>query len=115
MNMADKLWDLANLVTGFASAQSLAFIFGLVSDNLKLVKGRDAHWAAAIGTSIFTIGYIAAVVWCGYKGQSIANDHTGIWRSVTMGRVFTIVVFDILATGTTYVHWRDQNREQMND
>src|SRR5580698_880198 len=106
MQMPDKLWDLANLVTGFAAVQSLTFIYGLVSLTLKL-KGREQHVAAAIGTIAFTFLYAIAVIWCGDKGRSLDSpDHLQIWGWVTAGRLFVIVLFAMPALGATYGHWR---------
>lgn len=114
MQMAEKLWDLANLVTGFAAVQSIAFIYGLVSQNLK-IKGREAHWSAAIGTTVFTFLYVVAVIWCGSKGRSLEpQNHPDVWGPVTLGRVFIIVLFAVMTAGTIYVHRRDESREQSN-
>jgi hypothetical protein len=57
VNGAEKLWDLANLVTGFAIAQSLAFIFSMAKDDFK-TPNLIGHWLAFVGTVGFTIGYI---------------------------------------------------------
>jgi len=109
MDMPEKLWDLANLVTGFAVVQSLALIYGLVKDEFKLLKSRAAHWSAVLGTVFFSTVYVLIVWYCGRSARSlsISVDERHIWRRVNCGRVGTIVVFTIITVGTISIHWRD--------
>ena len=60
--LADKLWDLANLVTGFVAAQNPAFIDALAKDELHLLRGAVPFCRALWGTIDFNIGYVAAIV-----------------------------------------------------
>jgi hypothetical protein len=107
LNAVEKLWDLANLITGFAVVQSLAVTFGLVKRDLKMLRGPKAHWSAAVGTLLFTVGYVAAVEYCGKKGRCLDVANADIWCWVTLGRTFSICVFALITVGTIYLHRRD--------
>jgi hypothetical protein len=110
LNMAEKLWDLANLVTGFAVVQTLAFIYSLLKRDIKL-PNRSAHWWAAIFTSAFTVGYVIAVIWCGSKGWCIDGANSYFWRRVTFGRASTIIMFGLVALLALFGHWRDRPKK----
>jgi hypothetical protein len=110
LKMAEKLWDLANLVTGFAVAQSLAFTYGMAKHDMKM-PGLAAHWMAAIGTIVFTVGYGVAVVLCYIKGRSLdAAANAVVWKWVMFGRVLTVSMFAAVTLVTIYFHWRDEDR-----
>jgi amino acid permease len=77
------------------------------------MRGLAAHWAAFIGTVVFTIGYIVAVLFCGLTGRSLdAETNANFWYWVTFGRMLTVVMFALVTIATIYVHRRDQLRKQ---
>jgi len=106
--MADKLWDMANILTGFAVAQSLATIFALAKHELLALKGRAAHWMAFFTTLVFTVFYIAAIVWCGYRGSHLDSVQPEVWCQTTWGRVGAVVLFTSILLLTLLGHWRDE-------
>jgi len=116
VDVPEKLWDLANLLTGFAVVRGLVLIYGLVKDEFKLLKSRAAHWSAVFGTVIFNTAYVLAVWYCGRSARSlsISVDERHIWRRVNCGRVGTIIVFTLVTLGTIYVHWRDVREKATN-
>jgi hypothetical protein len=108
MNMSEKLWDLANLVTGFAVVQSLAFIFTMAKNEIKMPT-LLAHWFAFFGTVLFTVGYSVAIVFCGAEGRHRdLVDHADLWCWVTFGRLLAVIIFALAASGMIYLHWRDE-------
>ena len=73
MSMAEKLWDLANLIAGFGVLQAIATIFALTKGELKGLRGLAAHRYAAIGTVVFTLFYVIAIIWCGLLGAGFGQ------------------------------------------
>lgn len=109
IKMAEKLWDLANLLTGFAVVQSIATTFTVAKGDLESLVGCDAHFMAMIVTLVFTIFYIIAILWCCKKGSSLdSKDNSSTWRAVKAGRVFAVVLFTLVTLGTFYGHWNDE-------
>jgi hypothetical protein len=106
INMAGKLWDIANLVTGFAIVQSLALTYSLANHTIKM-SDTPSHMFAFIGTLIFTTGYIVAIRICGSKGRRLDSEtNADAWRTVTTGRVITVCGFTLLTLATIFIHWR---------
>lgn len=108
--LADKLWDMANFVTGFAVAQVLATSFGIAKKELKAIKGTVAHCLALAGTLAFTAFYIGAIWWCGWKGLELDGGRADIWLRVTEGRIATVVLFTLVLLLALLGHWRDERR-----
>ena len=50
LNIAEKLWDLGNLVTGFGVVQSLATTYAVAKGELRGFEGTRLHLLAAAGT-----------------------------------------------------------------
>ena len=99
VNMPEKLWDLANLITGFAIVQTLATTFALAEGELKIMKGPTAHSYAVIGTIILTVCYVIAICWCGYKGRKLDSaSNSEFWIVVTSGRVIAVLLFITMVT-----------------
>jgi hypothetical protein len=111
LNMPEKLWDLANLITGFGVLQSLAMTFALTkSDEFKLLSGAAAHWCTLGGTVFFTALYIGAIIWCNNIGAPLdrAND-LHIWNFTTIGRVTIVALFTIVMCAALFGHWRRES------
>jgi len=93
---AEKLWDLANGVTGFAVLQSIATTFVVSEGKIdKALNGINAHAAGIFGTLVFTAFYIYAVHAC--RKMAEPRDTAvppEIWRKVTSGRIAAIVLFN---------------------
>ena len=117
IKVAEKLWDLANLVTGFAVAQSIATTFTMAKGELRgSLKGSVAHWVAFGSIVLFTSFYLCAIVWC-YKAGSPPElapsssklaPSSSIWFTVTVGRVVAVLLFTLVTLGTLYGHGRDE-------
>jgi hypothetical protein len=107
-NMPEQLWDLANLVTGFAIVQTLATTFTVLKGELKVLKGLTAHWLAVAGTIFFLLCYVAAIWWCGDVGSSLDAGHSHVWRVVTFGRIVGVILFTAVALVVIWGHRRDE-------
>src|SRR5438105_12104206 len=103
VKMAERLWDLANLVTGFAVVQTLAMTYGMLKGDLG-ISSRKHHVIVYAGTIVFACLYAAAIVWCGEKGRVLDATNSDVWTWVTRGRITAVVVFSLVAMGATYSH-----------
>jgi hypothetical protein len=97
--MEQNLWNLANIITGFAIAQSLAFLYALAkSEFVKAVDNPMTYWIICIAIIVASILYCVAVYFVGNKGASLTDIHNvDIWKSITLGRVAAILVFNAFA------------------
>lgn len=107
MEFSGKLWDLGNVITGFAVAQNLVFTYAVSKkDEVTLLVGVMAHICAFILTLLFNALYIAGIMWCGSTGRALANEHPEIWRTVTCVRVLAVLLFAALVGLALLGHWR---------
>ena len=108
INMPEKLWDLANVITGFGVLQSLAMTFALTkSDELRLLNTEAGHWCAFGGTVVFTALYIIAIIWCRIAASSNGDDANlaYIWKVTTSGRVAIVLAFTLIMCVALWGHW----------
>jgi hypothetical protein len=85
--MADKIWDLANLITGFAVVQGFATILLVVKGELRSLRGIGAHAVACVLTAVSTTLYVLAVRWCNAVGLRLnKGENADIWSMVSTGR-----------------------------
>jgi hypothetical protein len=112
VHVAEKLWDMANIITGFAIAQVLATTFALAKHELKALKGVPAHWAAFLTTLLFTGFYIGAIVWCGCEGRHLNPTQYDIWTKTMAGRVGAVILFTLVLVLTLVGHRRDELKRQ---
>lgn len=104
--MTKELWDLANLITGFAIAQNLATTFAMAKGDWRVsLKGTALHWGAAAATIVFTAFYIWAIVWSCNQQPPAGSD---TWEAVKWGRVGAVILFTLVTLGTLYGHRRDE-------
>jgi hypothetical protein len=102
--MSEKLWDLANLVTGFAVAQGLAMIFALVRGEFRrALEDAQGHWVVFGATIVFTGLYIWAIIWCQRAAQP-QSDAQKIWTPVTCGRVAIVTLVTVAMLLTVWAH-----------
>ena len=91
-----ELWTLANVVTAFAIAQTLAFCYAL-GDKLNLLLGLELGWRIFIAAACLGFGcaYGYAVARC----QSLIgeSDNRDLWRETTRWRFAAIAIFSIIA------------------
>jgi hypothetical protein len=103
VNMPEKLWDLANLITGFAILQTLATTFALAKGELEILKRAAAHRWAVIGTIVLTVCYVIAICWCGYEGCKLDSaSNSNLWIIVTSGRVVAVLLFITMVMAALY-------------
>jgi|GEM_PF-3206437 len=106
-----KLWDAANLITGFAATQALAFAFLFLSkDNL---DDKVNSWSTllmmifflAMGGFIYCVGINRALNWTkkliltGEKLETNKEDVENILTSINKsarGRILVVVFFTVL-------------------
>jgi hypothetical protein len=92
-----ELWSLANIVTGFSVAQSLAFAVALGKD---LAGLQSQIMCVKVVLTIFCIvfgcAYSFAVWRCHRLAMSVDNVHSNVWLQVTRGRIFCIWLFGIV-------------------
>jgi hypothetical protein len=110
--MADKLWDLANIVTGFAIAHSLATVFMLAKDEMKLLHDETGYRLMYIGTTVFTLFYLTVILLCGLAAPGQEPDKS-IWRVVTVGRILAVTFFTFVLYGTIYGHRYFKTQEKL--
>jgi hypothetical protein len=97
INISEKLWDLANVITGFAVLQTLAMLFAVIKGDMPVLMQATVRRLAFVGTIIFTLLYIAAITWCGIEGYSLNAPHDySVWLIVTCGRLFVVLIFSFL-------------------
>jgi len=100
-----KLWDLSNVITAFAAAQSIAFSFGVSND---LLVGKISQLKVMLFMSIIIfIGgffYVCAVNFCyrnSIKLESSTNDDKEmlyfkkVWRNSNRGRIIIVIFFTL--------------------
>jgi uncharacterized membrane protein YdfJ with MMPL/SSD domain len=98
-NMEDKLWTLANGVTGFAVLQSVALQFAAWHEKIVPVKILSPFVTSGIVfIGILTAAVYCLAVWRAYKmALSLEAKHKDIWKETTQGRILTIVLFQLIA------------------
>ena len=106
--MAEQLWDLANLITGFSVAQCLATLFAIVKGDLNqwLKKAGDYYWSG-VGMAIFTALYCAALLYCGSRGAQLDLAHRTIWLECTAGRIAAVILFAAILGVVFRGHWQN--------
>lgn len=98
-SMEDKLWTLANAVTGFAVLQSVAFLYAATGDN-HFRDIRLSSYLAKFGIALTSVLCGAIYCWAVWRtyvmAYSLEIEHKPIWRETTRGRIVAIVVFKSL-------------------
>jgi hypothetical protein len=99
--MSKELWSLANLITGFSVAQSVAVTVALSKD---LTDFQHQTIAVKITVAVIAIlvatGYCAAVYRCRILVCSV-DRHEDIWRHVTWWRMGCIYLRRTGAAGSS--------------
>lgn len=104
--MAEKLWDLANLITGFAVAHALTMSYAIAKHEMVSLKDNTAHAVALVLSLIFTFLYVGAIWWCYKTGIELYPKNSSVWYSVTLGRILTVGVFTLVMLLALFGHWR---------
>jgi hypothetical protein len=110
--MAEKLWDLANLITSFAILQTIATTFAITKGDITGFKGWNAHLFGLVGGAVFAFFYVIAIAWCGVVGSSLDKpDSSFVWNVVTLGRVGGVLLFTVVFAGALWGHWRGETEQ----
>jgi len=96
--MEDRIWNIANIVTGFSVAQNLAFLYGMGRD-LTFLQRESAQikYPVAIAIMIFVLLYLGAVWDLHILAQDMPGVDSRIWLHVSIGRSVAITIFGALA------------------
>jgi hypothetical protein len=97
-DMAENLWELANIISGFAVIQSIATAFALAKGDFRFsLRTKTEHVIGIASASVFAIFYAGTVAWCWYRATSIDTDSNdqSLWAIVTIGRIGAILLFTV--------------------
>ena len=93
-DISKELWSLANIITGFSVAQSIAVTIALGKDLAGFQHQPVVVRLAVSGMAVVFAGvYCFAVRRCWVLARSVDSEHDVIWRQVTRGREFCIWLF----------------------
>jgi hypothetical protein len=96
-----ELWSLANIITGFSVAQSLAFAVALGKDLASLqTQTQPVKITLGIFCLLFGVAYSLGVQRCHQLAKLVKpfeQSHEVVWRQVTWGRMACIWLFTIVA------------------
>jgi hypothetical protein len=108
LNVVEKLWDLANLTTGFAVAQSIATAFAVAKGDFDhALNAAPEHYFGIVGTLVFNALYTGAVVWCRKRASKATNYDNSLWSAVNQGRILAIWLFALVALVAFVGHLRN--------
>ena len=99
--MLDKLWQLANIITGFAIVHSLASTIAFAKELKDIQLGpTPVKWGIVAVSVVITVAYCLAILRCrslarGYKKIFAENDND-TWNVVTRWRIYCVVLFTSL-------------------
>jgi hypothetical protein len=92
--MVKSIWSLANIITGFAVAQGLAFAFALGKDLAHLQReSLRVKFSITALSVFFALAYSLAVHRCQDLAVPFDESHEAIWKQVTNGRIACIWLF----------------------
>jgi hypothetical protein len=112
----DRLWGLANIVTGFAVAQSIALLYALGKDLRDLHKAPmgTKKWIA-IPIGLFSCFYVGAVWGLAWLAIDSDPSEDSIWLWVMVGRSVAIGAFGLFALASLFAPEIEQNLKQTSD
>jgi hypothetical protein len=96
-DISTELWSLANIITGFSIAQSIAVAIALGKDLAGLQRQTSVvKWAVALVTVCFAGLYCFAVHKCWTLARLSDSGVEAVWKQVTYGREIAICVFTLV-------------------
>jgi hypothetical protein len=110
-NIVWKLWDTANIITGFTAVQALGYTFALMSTELKSKLNSLSTFITIL--LILIVGcliYLIAILWCSKFAREIIMQNKGktndeseekliqikLWNKTTLGRAAAIIFFSLI-------------------
>jgi amino acid transporter len=111
--MAEKLWEMANLITGFAVVQSVGTAFALSKGDLRYsLTTTPGHIGVFVVTIGFAFAYTFAIRWCSQKGMELDGKNEDIWKAAAIGRITAVIVFTLITLVAVVGHmatkWPDK-------
>jgi hypothetical protein len=101
---ADKLWLVANVVTGFAAVQGLSLMYAWGDPKYdRHTTRRPVQWTALGLVTASAVLYCVAVWRCDRLASALPDYNPSIWAECTWGRVAGILFF-LAATLTTIIY-----------
>ncbi|MDA3954720.1 MAG: hypothetical protein PF485_13815 [Bacteroidales bacterium] len=113
-----KLWDAANIITGFAATQSLAFAFLFITHpsfgrqlKSELILGGISFFII-IGGAIYSIGVSKCLKWAKsllLSGEKMEMNNIDVETMIssinysTKGRIWVIIFFTLLDIGVLFL------------
>jgi len=95
-----KLWDLANVITGFSVAQAIAFLYASIKVDLNC-RIHDAWIPIALAIFVFHLCYGLSVFWCHKKIVTFEGEHRESFEEISSkvctGQLVVIAVFGLFA------------------
>ena len=96
-DLAKKLWDMANLITGFAVAQSLVVSLAIINNQMGWICDPSAPVISIGALVVITLLYCWALVVCGRLGSKLGeSEHRDIWCYLTGGRIAAVLLFNVV-------------------
>jgi len=88
----NHLWQAANLVTGFAAVQALAFSYACARKDFgDAINTRSAKRTIVWTFGLVSIGYCLAIAWCAYHQADLDPRHSAIFSQAAIGRVLFVL------------------------
>ena len=86
------LWQAANLITGFAAVQALAFSYACARKDFgDAINTRRAKRTIMWIFGLVSIGYCLAIAWCAYHQADLDPRHSTIFLQAAVGRVLFVI------------------------
>lgn len=117
-DLAEKLWNLANVLTGFNIAQAMAYVYAIGNPTFaKTISKDNVPWIIFVIGVCLNLLWIFAVWWCHYaavrcppdkgKSEDTIKAFKRISFHVTIGRIVLIVAFSAMSLTWAFVVGRD--------
>jgi hypothetical protein len=95
-----RLWDAANLITGFVAVQALAFTYACAGKEFgDAINTRAAKRTILVVMGAMSIGYCLAVAWCSFQEATLDPQHSRLYWHAAVGRSLFIVAI----TGFSFI------------
>ena len=86
--LAKSLWELANLITGFSIAQTLAFAYKMADPTFAaMIDNRRAKTVIGAATALSFAAYLGVFVWLTHHLSALDAANAPIYREAVGGRI----------------------------
>lgn len=108
--LSEKLWDLANIITGFSILQAIAISIAIGKIEIKQLQGSAAGWSTFFLTLICSTAYVVGVWACHRMAVSLDSSQKHIWLTVTWGRTAAIALFTLIVFVALLGNWKAETK-----